>query len=111
MPGALDVERRVADHEDLVAAQVVVEQTAAALFGEGGDLIAVFVVVGKRAGLENLPQLEVAQLDFGAEPDVAGQQANRRRLGQRVELMDEFPNSGKNAAPRLRQQVIQPENV
>ena len=74
-------------------------------------MVAVFLVVRKRAGLENLPELEVAEFDFRSEPDVTGQQANRRRLGQRVQLMNEFPDSGENTTPRLRQQVVEPEDV
>src|SRR5437016_8289058 len=111
MLGAANVQRGVTDHEDLVAGQDFIEQTAAAQFGDGGDLIAVFVVVGECAGLENLPQLEAAQLDFSAQPDVAGQQADSRRPGQRMELMDELPNAGQNDAPGRRQQRIEPEYV
>src|SRR5438876_2090068 len=39
--GALDVARGVADDKNLLAVQIVVQQSAAAFFGEGGDLIAV----------------------------------------------------------------------
>ena len=51
----------------------------------GGDVVAIFVVVGKSAELKNLPQAEVAQLDFRAEPDVAGEQAEHGRLRQRLQ--------------------------
>ena len=81
-PGAFDIAGRVADHENLAASQMIVQQPAPALSGEGGKLIAVFRVVGESAGLEQLPQFVVAQFDFRAEPDVAGQQAERRGLGQ-----------------------------
>src|SRR5205807_823497 len=106
-PGALDIVLRVADDENLVAAQMVAEQQVAALSGDGGDVIAVFVIVRERARLENLPKLEVAEFDFRAQPDVAGQQTNRRRPGQRVELMNEFPDAGIHASARLRQQAIE----
>ena len=110
-PGALDVPRGVADDENLLAAQIVVEQSAAAFLCEGGDLIAVLVVVAKRAGSEYFPKFKVSQLDFGAEPDVASQQAERGRFGQRVQLADEFPDAGQHAAAVLSQEAVEPENV
>src|SRR5439155_9388576 len=94
-----------------LAAQIVVEQSAAAVFGNGGDLIAVLVVIAKRARLEHFPKFKVAQLDFRAEPDVAGQQAQRGRFGQRVQLANEFPDAGQHDAARLSQQIVEPEDI
>ena len=67
MPDVLDVpgvvaaqrydiaEVKVPDDEDLLSAQIAVEQLSAAFFGDGGDLIAVLVVITKRARLKHLP--------------------------------------------------------
>ena len=76
-PGALDIVRRVADDENFFIAQMAAEQQVTPLSGDGGDVVAVFVIVRERAGLENLPKLEVAEFDFRAEPNVAGQQTSR----------------------------------
>jgi len=108
---ALDIARSITHDENLVAAQILVEQSAAALFGNGRDLIAIFVVVGECAGLKQLPKLEAPQLDLGAEPDIAGQQSHDRTIRQPVQLMDEFPHARNHHAVRLREQVVEPENI
>ena len=59
----------------------------------GGDLVAFLVVVGEGAGLEHVPEVEVAQLDFGAEADVAGEQAEHGRLRQGLQSADELPHA------------------
>jgi hypothetical protein len=48
-----------------------------------GDLVPVFVVVRKRAGLKFFPKIEMAQLYFRAEADVASQ-GRLRKLGKRL---------------------------
>ena len=53
----------------------------------------------------------MAQFDFRAEPDVAGQQAERRGQGQAAQLPDEFPHSINHNAAGLRQHVIEPEHI
>src|SRR5471030_817432 len=77
----------------------------------GGDQIAFLVVVGKPAELELLPQVEVAQFDFRAEPDVAGEQADNRRIRQRVQVAQQFPNSGANLGLAADENLVEPENI
>ena len=109
--GTLDVPRRVADDQDLFATEIVIEQSASARLGQGGDLVAVLVIVAKRARLEQFPKLEVAQLDFRPQPGVDGLRADRRRLGQRAQLADELPDARENTAPHFGQQIVEPEGV
>ena len=49
--------RRVADHEDFLAAQMPAQHAAAAFERGDGDLVAVLAVVGKPAGLKNVPKV------------------------------------------------------
>ena len=102
---------RVADDQHLVPAQVLPEDAAAALMRHGGDLVALFVVVGEPAGLKDLPEIEVAQLDLRAEPDVAGEQAEQRRLRQRLQFADEFPHARTELGLAVAQDMVQPEDV
>ncbi len=44
---ASDVQRRVANDQDLVARQIFPQQPGAALMRDGGNLIAVFMIVGE----------------------------------------------------------------
>ena len=75
--------RRVAHDDDLVAAQFFSQHVAAAFVCDGGNLIAIFTVVGERTGLKGVPKAEAAQFDFRAEPDVAGELG---RLGVAVRI-------------------------
>ena len=58
---AFDVVGGVADDEDLVAAEIGPKFFLGAFVGEAGDAVAVFMVVGKSAGLEMLPELVAAE--------------------------------------------------
>src|SRR5271154_5374642 len=77
----------------------------------GGDQIALLVVVGKTAELELFPQPEMAQLDFRAEPDVAGEQADNWRFRQRAQITQHFPDAGTNLGLAARENLVEPENV
>jgi len=48
--------------DDLVAAQFFSQHVAAAFVCDGGNLIAIFTVVGERTGLKGVPKAEAAQL-------------------------------------------------
>jgi hypothetical protein len=74
-------------------------------------MIPVFVIVGKRAGLENFPESIAAQLDFRAEPDVAGEQAEHRRIRQREQITDEFTHAFAHVAVAVNENVVEPEDV
>ena len=60
---------------------------------------------------KTVPQPEMAQLDFRAEPDVAGEQAEHGRLRQRVQIVDQFPDAGADLRVAARKDVVEPENV
>jgi len=106
-----DVVRRVAHDQDLVTPQILMEQPAAALARDGGDLIALLVVVAKCAGLEDLPEIEVAQLDFRTQTDVSGQEANDGWLRQRAKLAQEMSDTGNDPALGSGEEIIEPKNV
>ena len=53
----------------------------------------------------------MAQLDFRAKLDVAGEQAERRRLGQITQCADQLPDTGTNLRLAPRKDVIEPEDV
>src|ERR1035437_1720851 len=108
---ATDVKWRAANDEDFFAAQILLERAAGALPGGHGDLIAVFVVVGERAGFKQIPQTEVAELDFRAESDVAGEQSEHGRLGERLQGADKFTDAGAGCGLVARQNMIEPENI
>ena len=108
---AAHIEGRIADDDDFLRLQVFVQHAAAAFQCCDGNVIAVFVVIGKAAELEKIPQAELAQFDFRAELDVTGEQAQRRRLRQCLQIADEFKNPGAGVAGAVGKDVIQPEDV
>ena len=70
------------------------------------------MVIGKRAGLEFVPQLKMAQLDFRAEADVAGEQAQATAVaGSADNLSEELQHPAAHLRLALRDDLVQPENV
>jgi hypothetical protein len=110
-PTAFDVQRRVANHHDFFAAQFPAMQTRPAMMRGVGDLIAILVIVRKRAGDEVIPEIEVAQFDFRAEPDVAGEQAERGRFGQRLQITNQLPDAGTGFRLAVSKNVVEPEHI
>ena len=53
----------------------------------------------------------MAELDLGAETDVAGQQAEQGRLRHRLQSANEGPNAGTEVGSALAQHVVQPKDV
>src|SRR5438309_12122125 len=87
------------------------KQPGASLLRNHGDLIAFLVIVGKAAGPEKLPEPVVAQFDFRAEPDIAGQQADDRRLREGFQFQNLPSDTRADFTARLRQDVSQPMRV
>jgi hypothetical protein len=75
------------------------------------NVVTFFVVIGKAAKRELVPQVEMAQFNFRAELDVAGEQAKRGRLGQRAQGVDQFPDAGADLRLAAGEDVVEPENV
>ena len=53
----------------------------------------------------------MAQLDFRANLNVAGEQAKRRRMRQRLQVTDELAHPATHLAAVLLKDVVEPENV
>jgi len=69
------------------------------------------MVVTIAAGDEWIPQAVVTQLDLRAEADVAREQAQQRRLGQRREFRKPVAHSGTRAAGEFMEVMVEPEHV
>ncbi len=110
-PRALHIQRRISNHHDLVAIQLPADKLRTAITGDPGDFIARVVIVRESAQYEFLPQSMGTQFDFCTQPDVAGQQADGRRLWQPAKFRDELVNSGQRLARMLLQQVIQKKDI
>ena len=96
-PRAADVERRVPDHEHFFAAQVGSENAATTIARRRRDLVAVFVFVAERARLEGVPEVKVAELDFGPEADIACEQAQQGRFGSACKLSTNSRTPGQTS--------------
>jgi len=108
---AADVERCVADYDHFLAPQSPAQHAMAAVMRGGGDEITFLVVIGEPAELELFPQPEVTQLDFRAETDVAGEQADDRRFWQRAQIAQEFPDAGTDLGFAAHENLVEPEDV
>ena len=73
--------------------------------------LAIFAVVGECAGFKLFPEIEMAQLDFRPQPDIAGEQSRQRRFGQRFQIAKEFEDPRARFSPAVRENVIEPEHV
>ena len=105
------VERRVADDDNFLRLEIFPQQTSGAFKHGGGDMIAVFVVIRESAELEVLPESVTPQFQLRAQFDVAGEQAERGRFGQRLQVADESGNAVADFAVAVREDVVEPENV
>ena len=74
-------------------------------------MVAVFVVVRKAAELKNFPEIKMAQFDFRAEPDVAGEQAEHRRFRQGAQTVDQFPDARADLRVAACEDLVEPENI
>jgi len=110
-PSAGNVQRRVADDDNFLAVQFTTESPVATCPGDTGDFIAILMVVTIAAGDEWIPQAVVTQLDLRAEADVAREQAQQRRLGQRREFRKPVAHSGTRAAGEFMEVMVEPEHV
>lgn len=110
-PPAADVMGCIADHDNLLTSQVFAEHAAAPVASNDGDLIPILVVIAESTGAELLPQPVSPQLDFRAEANVAGEQADERRLGQRFELLQEMPDSRQGAALTFFELFLEEKDV
>src|SRR5439155_23559036 len=99
------------DHEDFIATQIALQNSAAAAAGNGGDLLALLMIIGERAGLEALPEIEVAQLDLRSQPDIAGEQAEQRRLRQRRQVFEKLTNSGANVPLAVAHHLVEAKHI
>lgn len=109
--GAGDVMGGVADDQDFVAAERVAVPVLAAAVGDFGQTIAVGIFVPERAEHEALPELVVAQFDFGAEADIASEQAEGGRVGEGGERAEERSYAREHAAGDLGEEMVEPEDV
>jgi hypothetical protein len=98
MARARDVQRRVADDEHFVTAQLFAEQRFAAPLRNGGDLVAFHRVVREGACLKLFPQAEAPQLDLRAKPNIAREQADHGRLRQGAQIVQPVPDTGMHSA-------------
>jgi len=110
-PAATNVQRRVADDHNFFAAQLPFQHPAGAAARGVRDLVALFMIIRKRAQLEFPPQIEMAQLDLGAEPDVAGEQADQRRLRQGAQTVEHLRHARARPGLALGEEVVKPENI
>lgn len=108
---ARHVELRVADDNNFFRLQMFAEHATSALERRHGDVIALLVVVRKAAEMKRLPKPEVAQLEFRAELDIACEQAQHRRIRQRLQIADETVRAATRMTVAFMQNEVEAENV
>lgn len=111
VPRAADVQRRVADDEDLIIAQILLEEPAAPLAGNPRDAAALLMVVREGSGGEVVPQLQTAQFDLRAQTDVAREQPEQGGRFEGLEAVDKVPHPGADFGPAFLQEMVQPEDI
>ena len=56
----------------------------------GGDEVAVFAIISKATHFKDVPQAGMAEFDFRAKTDVAGEQAEEGRFGQGAQVVNKI---------------------
>lgn len=110
-PPTANVQRGVANHHDVPTGDLSAEHTGAPLQRDARDLVAIFMVIGEGARRELLPEIEVAQFDFGTELDVAREETEEGWLGQGLQLAEERPDARTFLGFAPGEEVVEPEDV
>src|SRR5258708_1708799 len=106
-----NIKLRVAHDNDLFRPQMFSDNTLPAFKCRDRDVISIFVVIRKSAEMKNFPKPEMPQLDFCAEPDIAGEQTKRRRIWQREQIANEMLDTMTCRAIALPHDVVETESV
>src|ERR1051326_2720498 len=69
------------------------------------------MVICKSSGLELVPELHVAQFDFGPQTNVAGEQSQHGRLWQRPKTANKFQHPSTDSRLPLVQNVVEPKDI
>lgn len=108
---ALHVVGRIAHNHDLLGLETLAKDPTTALQRRHGNMITILMVIGKTAEREKLPKPVLAQLDLGPKLDVAGEQAERGRFRQGLQLANQLEYAGTRMADTGSQNVIEPEDI
>src|SRR5436190_4957575 len=108
---AFDVARSIADDEDFFAGEFCAKEFGAAVACDGGDLVAVFVVIAIRAHGEGIPEAVMGELQESALFDVAREETDERAMGHGAESGDEFVDTGKDVAVEGDEHAFEPNDV
>jgi hypothetical protein len=110
-PPAANVQGGVANQDDLLASDFGAKHAGAALERDARDLVAIFMIIGEGARYELLPEVEVAQFDFGTELDVAREQAEEWWFRQGFQFAEERPDARTFFGFALGEEVVEPEGI
>ena len=108
---ARDIERGIANDHNFVPGESPFEDRFAPLFGNRRDAIAVFMIIGEGAGFEMVPELVVAEFEFGTAPDVAGEEAEDWAIRGGVEGLEEVDDAFADSAARGLEKLLEETRV
>lgn len=110
-PAADNVGGCVADNKHFRPGEFLAEQHFAAGECDFGQFISVFVIITEGADSKRMPEIEVAQFDFGAEPDIAGQKSYNGPWGEHREIVEKLLNASANSTCGVTEVLVQQEHV
>lgn len=109
-PGALNVERGIADDPDAFRRDVRADEAMHLAEGFTGDVVAVEVMVAEPAEREMFEQAEMSQLGPCSRPHVARQQTDGDVLAL-PEFHEQLRDAGQHSPPMLAQTVRQSRQI
>src|SRR5213594_1416426 len=92
-----NVARRVADDVDLGGGKFAAMFFFGARPGEGAELVAIVVIVGKRAEFEKVPDAVMPELQLRAARHVSGQKGEDQMFS-RPQFLEQLEDAGKQFA-------------
>lgn len=108
---ARNVGGSIAHDQNFIPLEWSAEQFGTAKQSNPGQLISVFVVVAESAKSERFPDSEVPELDFGAKPNIARQEADDGLMFQCSEGAKERRDACTQAAGRVPEVLVQQKHV
>lgn len=110
-PTADDVGGGVADDKHFRSGEFVADQHFAAGESDFGEFISVFVIIAESADAKLMPEIKMAQFDFGAEPDIAGQESHDGPRCKHRKVIKKLLNTGANSTRGVAEVLVQEEHV
>lgn len=109
--GAGNIQRRIANHDDLIPRQLALEQTRRSLLGDTRYLVAIMTIIPEPSGIELTPKIKASKFQLRPQANIARKQTEGGRLRKALKIAEKL-RRGWACSPRIVfQDVVQPKII